>query len=85
MRSFQVPIVLRMHKKHGTNWAAMHRDIKVNIYQWTEHRCQKFVEGFCLNKTIAQRSVDAENMSGRGLDLSKPVDWKGKKRNVFGH
>ena len=53
--------------------------------QWTPAKCEKFVKGFCVDKTIAQRSEHAESMSDRGIDLEKPIFGKAKKRNVFGH
>ena len=81
----QIPIVERMYKKHGTNYYKMFMDHKTNIYQWTQATCEKYVKGWCVEKSIPQRSMEAEMMSGRGIDLRKPADWKCRKKNVFGH
>ena len=81
----QVPVVKALYKKHKQDYAAMARDIRINKWQWTAMKCQKFVEGYCVQGNIKQRSLEAENMSGRGMDLDKPVSVEGKKRNVFGH
>jgi len=81
----QIPIVEKMHKKHGLNFYKMSLDHKTNVYQWTETVCEKYVRGWCVDKTIPQRSLEAENLSGRGIDLRKPADWKCRKKNVFGH
>lgn len=82
----QVPIVEKLHKKHGENYQKMSMDIKINKWQWTPHQCEKFVRGFCLEGSMKQRSLEGENMSGKGIDLRKPAGCReARKRNVFGH
>mmetsp|Transcript_41726 Transcript_41726/g.84240 ORF Transcript_41726/g.84240 Transcript_41726/m.84240 type:complete len:158 (-) Transcript_41726:218-691(-) len=78
----EVPICEQFIKKHGDDYAAMHWDIKMNVFQWTTAQCKKRVLAYQKGKV---RSMSAEILSGHGVDLRKPLFGKAKERNVFGH
>mmetsp|Transcript_82612 Transcript_82612/g.219300 ORF Transcript_82612/g.219300 Transcript_82612/m.219300 type:complete len:158 (-) Transcript_82612:196-669(-) len=76
------PICAQFVKKHGEDYAAMHWDIKLNVFQWSTQQCKKRVLAHNKGKV---RSMAAEIMSGHGQDLRKAMFGKAKERNVFGH
>jgi hypothetical protein len=39
-------VVKKLMKKYGKDFGKMRRDIKVNVYQWTERQCEKKFEAF---------------------------------------
>ncbi|CAK0872485.1 unnamed protein product, partial [Prorocentrum cordatum] len=78
----EAPICARLFKKHGSDYDAMHWDIKINEFQWTKAICKKKVQAW---RSGRQRSMAAEILSGHGMDLRKPLFGEAKKRNVFGH
>merc|ERR1712083_56556 len=78
----EAPVCEKLAKKHGKNWAAMHMDIKINEMQWTAAVCKKKVTAWRERK---QRSMQAEILSGHGMDFRKSLFGKAKERNVFGH
>eukprot|EP00929_Paragymnodinium_shiwhaense_P103308 TRINITY_DN6670_c0_g1_i1.p1 TRINITY_DN6670_c0_g1~~TRINITY_DN6670_c0_g1_i1.p1 ORF type:complete len:162 (+),score=51.31 TRINITY_DN6670_c0_g1_i1:62-547(+) len=78
----EVPICKKLSDKHGDDYVAMSRDIKINVFQWTESQVKKRV---LLWKEGKQRSGIAEILSGHGMDMRKPIFGEAKARNVFGH
>mmetsp|Transcript_66711 Transcript_66711/g.124634 ORF Transcript_66711/g.124634 Transcript_66711/m.124634 type:complete len:165 (+) Transcript_66711:75-569(+) len=78
----EVPICKRLIEKYGEDYERMFWDHKINIYQWTAHTCKKKVETY---KAGHIRSINAEIMSGHGLDWRKPLFGEAKETNVWGH
>ncbi|CAD7959757.1 unnamed protein product [Amoebophrya sp. A25] len=85
LNEVEVPLVEALYKKHGTDFYKMSMDHKVNKYQWTQAKCERLVNGYCVQKTVPQRTMEAEMLSGRGIDFIKAADWKCKQRNIYGH
>merc|ERR1712151_346049 len=78
----EAPICEKLSKKHGDDYEKMPRDIKINVFQWTQQQCKKRVLAWKAGKT---RSAAAEILSGHGEDVRKPIFGAAKARNVFGH
>lgn len=77
-----VPIIKTLVAKHGDDYAAMHWDIKVNEFQWTDGICKKKVLAWKAGREV---SAAGEIFSGHGVDFRKPIFGAAKERNVFGH
>eukprot|EP00928_Gymnodinium_smaydae_P049785 TRINITY_DN33438_c0_g1_i1.p1 TRINITY_DN33438_c0_g1~~TRINITY_DN33438_c0_g1_i1.p1 ORF type:complete len:160 (-),score=54.28 TRINITY_DN33438_c0_g1_i1:70-549(-) len=78
----EAPICEKLSQKHGDKYDAMHRDIKINVFQWTAQQCKKKVAAWQEGRT---RSAAAEILSGHGEDIRKPIFGAARARNVFGH
>merc|ERR550537_767832 len=73
----EAPICAKLVAKYGEDYYKMFMDNKINVQQWSEHLCKKKITAWREGR---QSTEAAENLSGHGMDLRKPIFGAAKKR-----
>ncbi|CEL95393.1 unnamed protein product [Vitrella brassicaformis CCMP3155] len=66
LSEWDAPIVKKLHEKHGDDYKAMERDIKVNVLQWTAANIEKRVAKWKRNYVSGLPKGPAQKDDGKG-------------------